>query len=78
MSSLPLLFAQEEVIRWLDGMPWFGWIAIVAIVCGCFTGTINNFLSHRQRMAMIQQGMHPDTPAPTDTVATYKASHPEL
>jgi hypothetical protein len=76
---VPIAFGEAaEVIHWLGGMPWFGWIAIVAIVSGCVTGTISSVLSHRQKMEMIRQGMHPDTPPPAPDSASYKTSHPEL
>lgn len=81
-TGLALLLAEaSSLFDWLDGMPWFGWIAIVAIVTGCVTGTINNMLTHRQRMAMIRQGLHPDTPPPAacdEAGVGYKTSHPEL
>lgn len=44
----------------LDRIPWFAWIAIVAIVCGAINGVVSTLARHRERMAMIGQGMYPD------------------
>jgi hypothetical protein len=45
-------------------IPWFAWIAIVAIVGGAISNTVTSVARmtyrHRERMAMIQMGMHPD------------------
>jgi hypothetical protein len=45
-------------------LPWFAWIAIVAIAGGAISNTITTVARltcrHRERMAMIQMGMHPD------------------
>lgn len=78
MELLSPLFASVEIVDWLGRMPWFGWIAIVAIVSGCFTGTIAGWQRHRERMEMIRLGMHPDQPAPGSEVGSFKTSHPEL
>lgn len=43
-----------------DFMPWFGWIAIVAIVSGAVQAIVKSMITHRERMAMIGQGMYPD------------------
>ena len=51
----PTGFAQ-----FLMGIPWFGWVAIVAIVCGSVTKIIAQSQGHFERMKMIRQGMHPD------------------
>jgi hypothetical protein len=45
-------------------IPWFAWIPIVAIVGGVVSNTLTGLAKltyrHRERMAMIQMGMHPD------------------
>jgi hypothetical protein len=45
-------------------IPWFAWIPIVAIVGGVTSSTIISVARmtyrHRERMAMIQMGIHPD------------------
>jgi hypothetical protein len=43
-------------------LPWFAWIAIVAILSSTVTNIINAMIKHRERLAMIQMGMHPDYP----------------
>ena len=45
-------------------MPWFGWVAIVAILGGSLNGLFATVAKHRERMAMLQIGLHPDAPAP--------------
>jgi hypothetical protein len=48
----------------MNSIPWFAWIAIVAIVGGALSNTITSVAKmtyrHRERMAMIQMGLHPD------------------
>jgi hypothetical protein len=69
MSFWPCLLAQQSApnpLGWLGVLPWFAWIAIVAIVSGCVTGIITTLIQHRERMAMIQMGMHPDAKPPAE------------
>jgi hypothetical protein len=59
-----MLFAQDAAVQQLvSAMPWYGWIAIVAILGGTISGVIKLVFQHRERMAMIAQGMNPDLPA---------------
>jgi hypothetical protein len=44
----------------LSGMPWFGWIAIVAIVSGTLSSALQARIRHAERMEMIRMGMNPD------------------
>jgi hypothetical protein len=48
----------------LYAIPWFAWIPIVAIVGGVVSHTVTTVAGmayrHRERMAMIQMGLHPD------------------
>jgi hypothetical protein len=44
----------------LNTIPWFGWIAIVAIICSTISGVVHSRYRHNERMAMIRMGMHPD------------------
>ena len=53
---------SQNPIFWLDGIPWFGWIAIVAIVCGFISGLAKIGCRHRERIEMIRHGMYPDVP----------------
>ena len=51
---------MSEFASILHAIPWFGWIAIVAIICGSVSGIIISWQTHRERLEMIRQGMHPD------------------
>jgi hypothetical protein len=53
---------MTQVVSILDALPWYAWIPIVAIICGTIGGLVKTSIIHRERMAMIQQGMHPDAP----------------
>ncbi|WP_152050794.1 hypothetical protein [Tautonia marina] len=55
----------------LASIPWFAWIAIVAITSGSVAGIFHSWFQHRERMAMIRQGMRPD-------LAEEKSSFPDL
>jgi len=46
----------------IETIPWYAWIAIVAIICGTISGIVHRIYTHKERVAMIQQGMHPDAP----------------
>jgi hypothetical protein len=46
--------------NWMIQMPWFAWIALAAIIGGIVDSTIKSLIRHRERMAMIEHGMHPD------------------
>lgn len=52
------LFA--DLISVLQSWPWFAWVAIVAILSGFFSGAIKMWLTHRERIEMIRQGINPD------------------
>lgn len=49
-----------EYLLTLPGIIFF--IPIVAIVCGCLTAIVKMLIQHRERMGMIEQGLHPDCP----------------
>jgi hypothetical protein len=53
---------MTSAVSILEALPWFAWIPIVAIICGTIGTVFKLSISHRERMAMIKQGMHPDTP----------------
>lgn len=42
------------------GLPWFAWVAIVAVVSGSVNALVQSWFRHHERMAMIRQGMNPD------------------
>ena len=52
---------MESAVPILATLPWFAWIAIVAIVSGSVCGTLKTLIIHRERMAMIRHGIHPDS-----------------
>jgi hypothetical protein len=41
-------------------LPWFAWIALVAILGGTIQSLVKAWIVHRERMAMIERGFHPD------------------
>jgi hypothetical protein len=53
---------MNQVVSILEALPWYAWIPILAIVCGTLGGLVKTSIIHRERMAMIRQGMHPDAP----------------
>jgi len=52
---------MESAVSILATLPWFAWIAIVAIVSGAIGGILKTLIIHRERMAMIRHGLHPDS-----------------
>jgi hypothetical protein len=50
------------IVKILGTIPWFAWIAIVAIVGETTVRIVKMKIAHIERMQMIQQGMHPDAP----------------
>ena len=45
----------------LNAFPWYAWIAIIAIGGGLIRSFVAGLMHHRERMAMIKAGMHPDS-----------------
>jgi hypothetical protein len=62
---------MTHVVTILDALPWFAWLPIVVIVCGTLGSLVKMSIDHRERMAMIRQGMHPDAP---NAKPTYEES----
>jgi hypothetical protein len=60
---------MTNVVTILNALPWFAWIAIVAILCGTIDDLLKRSIKHKERMAMIRQGINPD--APTEKVRSY-------
>jgi hypothetical protein len=56
---------ESELFQWLSGMPWFGWVAIVAIVCGSISAILRRRYQHVERIEMIRHGLDPDSGKPT-------------
>ena len=63
---------MTSAVSVLNAMPWFAWIAIVAIVGGTIGDLLKRSIRHRERMAMIQRGINPD--APTEKAHKYEHS----
>ena len=51
---------MEPVVSIMNTIPWFGWIAIVAIVCSTIQCLAKSSMRHRERIEMIRMGMNPD------------------
>jgi hypothetical protein len=66
---------MSEEVHLLMGIPWFAWIPLSAIVLGITAGMITKVVEsshrHRERMAMIRAGMHPDAPQYADAHDPY-------
>ena len=45
----------------MSSLPWYAWVAIVAILAGAFQSVVKSIHRHEQKMAMIKQGMDPST-----------------
>jgi len=44
----------------LESIPWYAWVAIIAIIGGTVTSVTKMILHHQERMEMIQRGMDPE------------------
>jgi len=54
--------AFESFWTFLSRIPWFAWIAIVAIVGGVIRQLVSMSHKHHERMEMIRQGLDPRDP----------------
>jgi len=52
---------SSDVTQMVVSIPWWAWIAIVAIVCGSVSGIVKMRYQHLERIEMIRQGMNPDS-----------------
>ena len=52
--------SQHAFADVLIGIPWFAWIAIVAIVSSSVAQVIARRFRHVERMEMIRHGMNPE------------------
>jgi hypothetical protein len=59
----------------LSSLPWWAWIGLVAIISGGVSGIVSMVLQHRERMAMIRMGMHPDQKGSCSSYTTEKPYH---
>ena len=51
---------MEPLVSTMNTIPWFGWIAIVALVCSTIQCMAKSKMRHRERIEMIRMGMNPD------------------
>ena len=61
----------SDVVNLLSGIPWFAWIAIVAIVSSSIGGIAKMRYKHLERIEMIRQGMNPDDIKPGPVEDTH-------
>ena len=61
---------SSDVFGFLNGIPWFAWISIVAIVCSSIGGIAKMRYKHLERIEMIRQGMNPNDikPGPVEDI----------
>jgi hypothetical protein len=45
--------------HWASSIPWFAWVAIVAILAGCATSVATAIIKHREKMERIRFGDQP-------------------
>lgn len=50
---------MEAFVEILRGIPWYAWVAIVAILAGATRAIIAQSHRHEQRMEMIKRGLDP-------------------
>jgi len=49
-----------SALTWLTALPWFAWVAIVAILIGGINQIVKAILTHNERMEKIRHGLDPD------------------
>ena len=47
------------MIDFLRVIPWYAWVAIIAILAGAFQTVVKAIHRHEEKMAMIKWGMDP-------------------
>ena len=52
---------MEELANVLDKLPWFAWVAIVAIIGSSISSVFIARFRHAERMAMIANGLDPSS-----------------
>lgn len=50
---------MEQLRDVLTAIPWYAWVAIVAIIGGTVSGIVKVVLRHQERMERIRRGMDP-------------------
>ncbi len=61
----------------LHSIPWWAWIAIVAIVSSSVSEILKASFRHTERIAMIRMGMHPDASNSNVGLVDEKPGFPE-
>ena len=51
---------SHDIFEFMSQIDWFWLMVIVAIICGCVSGTVRMRHQHLERMELIRQGMNPD------------------
>ncbi len=57
-----MMAAMDSLWSALAGLPWYAWIAIIAIVGGTIRSIVAMNHKHQERIEMIRQGMDPRNP----------------
>lgn len=47
------------MLAFLNSLPWYAWVTIVAILAGAFQKIVRSIHQHEERMEMIKQGIDP-------------------
>ena len=50
---------MDSIQEFMSSLPWYAWVAIIAIIGGTISSITRANHTHQQRMAMIKQGMDP-------------------
>lgn len=54
-----MILADSNVWTFLSGIPWWAWISIIVVAGVTVRQIMRMQQAHRERLAMIQQGMNP-------------------
>ena len=57
-SELPTM---DALINFLNRLPWYAWMGIVAIAASTVTQLVRMSHRHEERMALIKQGRDPES-----------------
>ena len=55
---------MEEFKEVVAAMPWYGWIALVAVLGGTVISLVTASQRHQERMEKIKKGIDPDAGGP--------------
>jgi len=56
---------MDALIDFLNRLPWYAWMGIVAITASTVTALVQMSHRHEERMALIKQGRDPGAPGDT-------------